>query len=225
MDFDAALFVSALVSPALLMGAAVTMSLTVAAHALAIAISLPMAVILLGGGKIGKSISKAYIVLFRAVPVLLLLLLIWNGLPQVSPVFREEWFTPFLAALLGLSLVEAAYQVEINRAALGAVDPGQAAAGAALGLTRLQVFFLIQLPQALRIALPPTINEFITLLKTTSIATVISLRELMTVTQQAVAFNYRYAEYYSAALIYFVLMVLALMVVQSAIEKRLVWAS
>lgn len=223
MDFDGAVFLSALTSPAILRAAVLTVVLTVSSHAIAIALSLPMAVVLLGKNRFGRAITKTYIVLFRAVPLLLLLLLIWNGLPQIDPIFRESWFTPFLAALIGLSLIEAAYQVEINRAALGALDKGQTDAGYALGLTRLQVLFLIQMPQALRIALPPTVNEFITLLKATSIATVISLRELMTVTQQAVAFSYRYAEYYSAALLYYVAMVLALMAIQSVAERRMLW--
>ncbi|MBZ0262859.1 MAG: amino acid ABC transporter permease [Hyphomicrobiales bacterium] len=223
MDFDLTIFVSALSSPALIKGAALTLVLTLVAHALAIAISLPMAVMLRGTSRIGRNVIKAYIVLFRAVPLLLLLLLIWNGLPQINPVFREKWFTPFLAALIGLALIEAAYQIEINRAALSAIDKGQIDAGNALGLTPFQIFILVQLPQALRIALPPTVNEFITLLKSTSIATVISLRELMTVTQQAVAFSYRFAEYYSAALIYYVAMVLVLMMVQAAAERRMRW--
>jgi His/Glu/Gln/Arg/opine family amino acid ABC transporter permease subunit len=224
MNFEVDIFLSALTSRALISGAAVTLVLTVSAHAVAIAISLPMAVALLGRARFAISLVQAYIVLFRAVPLLLLLLLIWNGLPQLEPSFRERWFTPFLAALIGLSLIEIAYQVEINRAALSAVAPGQFDAGEALGLTRFQVFFLIQLPQAARIELPPTVNEFITLLKSTSIATVISLRELMTVAQQAVAYSYRYAEYYSAALLYYVAMVLILMIVQRKIEQWLRWA-
>jgi His/Glu/Gln/Arg/opine family amino acid ABC transporter permease subunit len=223
MNFDVDIFLSALTSKALLTGAVVTLVLTVSSHAVAIAISLPMAVALLGKSRVANRFANAYIVLFRAVPLILLLLLIWNGLPQVDPVFREQWFTPFLAALIGLSLIEVAYQVEINRAALSAVAPGQIDAGEALGFTPLQIFFLIRLPQAARIALPPTVNEFITLLKSTSIATVISLRELMTVAQQAVAYSYRYAEYYSAALLYYVAMVLVLMIVQKNIERRLSW--
>ncbi len=223
MEFDWSVFVSALFSASLFRGAVLAIALTVCAHALAIGISLPMAIVLRGTNRTLKAATKAYVTLFRAVPILLLLLMIWNGLPQLSPVFREQWFTPFLAALIGLAVTEAAYQVEINRAALGAVHHGQVDAGNALGFTRLQIFFLIQIPQAMRVALPPTVNEFITLLKATSIASVISLRELMTVTQQAVAFTYKYAEYYLAALIYYVAMVLLLMVIQAIYERRMAW--
>lgn len=223
MDFDWSIYVSALLSRSMFMGAVLAIALTLLSHALAIAISLPMAIALRGQNRTLKAATKAYVTLFRAIPILLLLLIIWNGLPQLNPVFREQWFTPFLAALIGLALTEAAYQVEINRAALGAVHHGQVDAGNALGFTRLQIFFLIQVPQALRVALPPTVNEFITLLKATSIASVISLRELMTVTQQAVAFTYRYAEYYLAALSYYVAMVLVLMMVQAVLERRMSW--
>jgi polar amino acid transport system permease protein len=223
MDFDWSIFAAALLSRSMLMGAVLAIALTVSSHALAIALSLPMAIALRGTNSTLKAATKAYVTLFRAIPLLLLLLIIWNGLPQLNPVFREQWFTPFLAALIGLALTEAAYQVEINRAALGAVHHGQVEAGNALGFTRLQIFFLIQVPQAMRVALPPTVNEFITLLKATSIASVISLRELMTVTQQAVAFTYRYAEYYLAALAYYVTMVLVLMLVQAVLERRMLW--
>ena len=89
----------------------------------------------------------------------------------------------------------------------------------------MQVFRLIVVPQALRIALPPTVNEFITLLKTTSLASVISLTELMAVTQQAVASTFRYAEFYAVAALYYLVMVLALMAVQARVERRFAWAS
>lgn len=98
-------------------------------------------------------------------------------------------------------------------------------AGRALGLTNWQIFFLIKFPQAARIALPPTVNEFITILKATSLATIISLRELMTTAQLAVAFSYQYAEYYSAALVYYVVMVTMLMGVQGMLERKMAWTT
>lgn len=86
------------------------------------------------------------------------------------------------------------------------------------------MFFLIAVPQALRVALPPTVNEFISLLKTTSLASVISLTELMAVTQQSVASSFRYAEYYAVASIYYLAMVYALMALQKRFERRFAWA-
>lgn len=225
MDFDTSIFISALFSPAFAKGAVITLSLALLSHAAAVLLSLPMALVLIGKDRVGAAFVKAYIVIFRAIPLLLLLLLIWNGLPQIHPIFRESWFSPFLGALFGIAISEAAYQVEINRSALSALPEGQTDAGKALGLKGWQIFLLIKFPQAVRIALPPTVNEFITILKATSLATIISLRELMNTAQLSVAFSYRYAEYYSAALVYYVAMVMVLMVVQSALEKRMSWIS
>jgi His/Glu/Gln/Arg/opine family amino acid ABC transporter permease subunit len=224
VSFNAELFWSALFSATFFQAALVALALTILAHAAAILLSLPLALALDGKHAWLRWAATAYIGLFRALPALLLLLFVWNGLPQISPIFREPWFSPFVAAFVALTLNEAAYQVEINRAALSAVDSGQYQAGAALGLRRPQVFFLIAVPQALRVALPPTVNEFISLLKTTSLASVISLTELMAVTQQSVASSFRYAEYYAVASIYYLAMVYALMALQKRFERRFAWA-
>ncbi|AMX94276.1 amino acid ABC transporter permease [Mesorhizobium sp. M7A.F.Ca.US.014.04.1.1] len=224
MSFDFGLFWSTLFSGTFFRAALVALALTILAHAAAILLSLPLALALNGQNKVLRWGATAYIAVFRALPALLLLLFVWNGLPQIWPIFRETWFSPFIAALLALTLNEAAYQVEINRAALSAVEEGQFQAGAALGLRKPQVFFLIVVPQALRIALPPTVNEFITLLKTTSLASVISLTELMAVTQQSVASTFRYAEFYAVTSLYYLAMVYVLMILQKRIERRFAWA-
>src|SRR5437867_9722149 len=132
--------------------------------------------------------------LFRATPTLLQLLFIWDALPQLWPVFAGSWFTPFLAAFVALSLNEAAYMSEIIRAGLLSVDPGQELAGRALGMSRRQILRRVIVPQAVRIVIPPTGNEFITLLKLTSLAFVISLHELLTAAQQLAASTFQYTE-------------------------------
>lgn len=150
-----------------------------------------------------------------------MLLFIWNGLPQISAVFRSNWFTPFIAAFLALTLIQIAYLTEILRSSYAAIGKGQSEGAAALGLHRGQIFFLIILPQALRVALPALVNEFISLLKATSLATVISLKELMTVTQFAIATSFRFLEWYGAALIYYMSMVSVLTVFQMRVERML----
>ncbi|WP_234819351.1 ABC transporter permease subunit [Sinorhizobium meliloti] len=90
-----------------------------------------------------------------------------------------------------------------------------------MGLHSWQTFLLVTLPQALRIAVPALINEFISLLKTTSLATVISLEELMTVTQFAIATSFRFLEWYGAALVYYMAMVSVLTLGQVHIERFL----
>src|SRR5205814_4083918 len=124
---------------------------------------------------------------FRAIPTLLLLLFVWNGLPQLWSVFTGNWFKAFLAAFVALTLNEAAYMSEIIRAGLMSVDPGQELAGRALGMRRAQILRKVIVPQAVRIVIPPTGNEFITLLKLTSLASIISLRELFTAGQTLAA--------------------------------------
>ena len=163
--------------------------------------------------------------IFRATPTLLQLLFIWNGLPQIWSTFASDWFKPFLAAFIALSLNEAAYMSEIIRAGLLSVDPGQELAGRALGMTRPRILRRVIVPQAIRIVIPPTGNEFITLLKLTSLAYVISLHELLTASQVRGAADFHYAEAYAAAVVYYLVIVSVLMVIQAQLERRYTWSS
>lgn len=172
-----------------------------------------------------RSFVFFYTWLFRATPTLLQLLFIWDALPQVSHVFTESWFTPFLAAAIALSLNEAAYMVEIIRSGLLSVDPGQELAGRALGMSRRRIMWRVIIPQAVRIVIPPMGNEFITLLKLTSLATVISLRELLTASQEFYSTNFSYQEAFTAAALYYLFIVSILMYFQSRLEKRFTFSS
>src|SRR5207245_3338367 len=162
---------------------------------------------------------------FRATPTLLLLLIVWDVTPQVWSAFAGNWYTPFLAAFIALTLNEAAYMAEIIRAGLLAVDPGQELAGRALGMSRARILRRIVVPQAVRIVIPPTGNEFITLLKLTSLASVISLHELLTASQERATASFRYPEAYSAALVYYLAIVSVLMILQGQLERRFTWSS
>ena len=116
-----------------------------------------------------------------------------------------------MAAWIALSLNEAAYMSEIIRAGLLSVDPGQELAGRALGMTRRQILRRVIVPQAVRIVIPPTGNEFITLLKLTSLASVISLHELLTAAQELASATFQYPEALVAALVYYLVIVSVLM--------------
>src|SRR5258707_2359019 len=105
-----------------------------------------------------------------------------------------------MAAWIALTLNEAAYMSEIIRSGLMSVDPGQELAGRALGMSRRQILRKVVVPQAVRIVIPPTGNEFITLLKLTSLAFVISLHELLTAAQELASATFRYNETLLAAL-------------------------
>lgn len=223
MTFDPSVFWGALTSETFFRGACITILLSVLSHGVGIAISIPVAVVINRGNGFLPGILRVFVGVLRGAPTLLQLLFVWNALPQFFPIFREPWFTPFLAAWIALSLNEAAYQVEINRAALKAVDPGQMDAGRALGLSRFKIFRLVTVPQAMRVAIPPTVNEFITLLKITSLASVISLQELMSTASRAVSTTFQFSEYYAAALVYYLIMVYALVFLQGKLERKYTW--
>ena len=166
-----------------------------------------------------------YTWIFRATPTLLQLLFVWDALPQIWQGFTESWFTPFMAATIALSLNEAAYMAEIIRSGLLSVDPGQELAGRALGMRRRRIMRRIIIPQAVRITIPPMGNEFITLLKLTSLASVISVTELLTASQNFSAASFSYTEAFAAAAVYYLFIVSILMYLQSLLEKRFTFSS
>lgn len=139
--------------------------------------------------------------------------------------FAEGWFTPFMAAAIALSLNEAAYMAEIIRSGLLSVDPGQELAGRALGMSRRRILRRIVVPQAVRIVIPPMGNEFITLLKLTSLASVISVTELLQASENFYSAFATYTEPYAAAALYYLFIVSILMVIQNRLEKRFTFSS
>jgi polar amino acid transport system permease protein len=225
MQWDTDIFIDALGSSALIDGAMITIALAVTAWFGAQLIGAVLAVGRTSRFRVLRGAVVGYLWLFRAVPLLLQLLFVWNALPQLIPELKSEWFTPFIAALVALALHEAAYMAEITRSGLMSVDPGQRDAARALGMTTGQSFRYVIVPQAVRVMIPPSANEFITLLKLTSLASVISLAELLTVTQQDIAVNFRFAELYAAATVYYLVMVSVLMLGQSHLERRFQWRS
>jgi len=224
-SFDAHLFWTALSSGPYWRGALVALELTVVSLATAIMVGFFVALGALSPQRRFRSLAWVYNWLFRATPTLLQLYFVWYALPQIWGAFAGSWFTPFLAAWLALSLNEAAYMSEIIRAGLLSVDPGQELAGRALGMTRRQILRKVIVPQAVRIVIPPTGNEFITLLKLTSLAFVISLHELLTAAQELAAATFQYPEPLVASLVYYLVIVSILMLIQSRLERRFTWTS
>lgn len=224
MPFDVQVFYQALFSPALMQGAMVTIALSLLVQFVSLLLAIPAAAGLMSPSRPLRYSLNLYLWLFRGAPMLLVLLLVWNGFPQLFPILRSDWFSPFLAAALAMTLVEVAYNAEIVRASLLSIQKGQAEAAAALGLHRGQTFFLVILPQAFRVAIPPLMNEFLGLLKATSLAFTISLRELMTVTQISISATFRFTEWYAAALIYYMVMITVLTLLQVRVERRLAQA-
>ena len=225
MTFDADIFWQQVFSEAFLRGALLSITVAVLAQLLGVVLGFALALGVRTRNVFVRGVSGAYVWLFRAIPTLLVLLILWNAAPQVLPILRESWYNPFVAAVIGLGLAEAAYMAEIFRSALASVDEGQPLAARALGMKPAAVLFKVVLPQAIRVAIPPTGNDFIAMVKYTSLASVISLKELLTTAQLGVSTTFRYAEFYAAATVYYLIIVSALMILQRAVEKRFEWSS
>jgi His/Glu/Gln/Arg/opine family amino acid ABC transporter permease subunit len=224
-SFDPHLFWEALRSGPYWKGALLAIALTCATMGAAIVLGFFLALGRSSRRRAVRGFVFFYNWLFRATPTLLQLLFIWDALPQLWPVFAGRWFTPFLAAWIALSLNEAAYMAEIIRAGLLSVEPGQELAGRALGMSRRAILRRVVVPQAVRIVIPPTGNEFITILKLTSLASVISVHELLTAANEQASVAFKFAEVYGAALVYYLVIVSILMLVQSNLERRFTWSS
>jgi polar amino acid transport system permease protein len=221
MLFDFDYFIQALFSRDLLTGAMITIALSVAVQITATLLSLPFAVGLLSKNRGLRVALKSYVWLFRGAPTLLVLLFFWNGLPQLFPSLRSDWFSPFLAAFMAMSMVGIAYNAEIIRAGISSVGKGQHEAAVALGISKYNAFTHVILPQAMRVSIPSLMNEFITLLKSTSLAYTISLKELMTVTSLSISASFKFTEWYLAALVYYLVLITVLTVLQLMLEKHM----
>jgi len=163
--------------PALIRAAGITLALSCLAMALAVALGVAIAAGRVYGDALTKSALTFYVEVMRGTPVLLQLFVIYYGL---SAVIR---LPAFVAALIGLGLNYAAYESEIYRSALEAVPRGQLEAGRILGFSEVQILRLIRGPQAFRIALAPMMNDFVALLKDSSLVSVITVVELTKQTQ------------------------------------------
>ena len=153
-------------------GALFTLLISVCAFALALPLGVLLAVVRSHGGRVSRVLATAYVELFRGTPVLLQLYVLYYGLSSLVRL------GPIQAAILGLGLNYAAYEAEVHRGALAALPRGQAEAASSLGLSRIQVLRHVLLPQSLRIALPALTNDFVALLKDSSLVSVITVVEL-----------------------------------------------
>jgi polar amino acid transport system substrate-binding protein len=158
--------------PALLRAALVTLALSFLSMALAVAVGIAVAAGRVYGPAAVRAVLVAYVEVMRGTPVLLQLFVIYYGLSEVIRL------PAFAAAVLGLGLNYAAYESEIYRAALAAISPSQLEAARTLGLSEGQILRLVRGPQALRLALAPMTNDFVALLKDSSLVSVITVVEL-----------------------------------------------
>jgi polar amino acid transport system permease protein len=218
----------------ILHGLVLTLELTVVSMAVGIALGVLFAVMRLSPNPLVAVASSFYIWLFRGTPVLVQILF-WSfisalyprislgvpfGGPELVGGSANAIITPFVAALLALGLNEGAYMAEIVRAGILSVDEGQNEAAQALGMTRLQTMRRIVLPQAMRVIIPPTGNETISMLKTTSLVSVIATQELLYSSQLIYAVNYRQIPLLLVASIWYLAVTSVLSIGQYYIERH-----
>jgi len=214
-------------------GILVTLELTVLAMAVGIVLGVILAVMRLSPNPVMSWVSWLYIWFFRGTPVLVQIFFWFNlnlvlksidiGIPVTSFWLHANTNTlipPFMAALLGLGFNEAAYMAEIVRAGIISVEHGQTEAAQALGMNRGLVMRRIVLPQAMRVIIPPTGNETISMLKTTSLAFTASVTELFTRQQQIATATYDVLELLIVASIWYLVMTSILTVGQYYIERH-----
>jgi polar amino acid transport system permease protein len=190
--------------PAILAGLVATIWLTIAAMTIGIVLGTVIALMRISSNPVLQWVASGYQWLFRGTPLLVQLIFWYNlsalypritiGIPFVFDAFSFDsntYITVYVAALLGLGLIEAAFMSEIVRSGLTAVPQGQREAASALGLPSSRVMLRIILPQAMRVIIPPTGNQLISMLKTTSLVSVIAMQDLLYAAQLIYTSNFQ----------------------------------
>ena len=220
-------------SSRVLHGLVVTLELTALSMAIGIVLGVVLAVMRLSPNPLVSGASWIYIWLFRGTPVLVQILLWYNiaalyphfslGVPfgpQFAHFSTVSLITPFVAGVLALGLNEGAYMAEIVRAGIISVEQGQTEAAQSLGMTRLLTMRRIVLPQAMRVITPPTGNETISMLKTTSLVSVIATTDLLYSVQLIYAVNYRTIPLLIVACIWYLIITTILSIGQYYLERH-----
>lgn len=202
--------------PYLLKGSIMTIQLTVITLIFGTILGIIMALLKLTKNPFMRSFSTLYTWIFRGTPMMLQLFFFYYALPLMGITL-----TPFTAAVIGLSLNCGAYMAEIIRGGIISIDKGQFEASKALGFTYFQTMSKIILPQTLRIIIPPVGNEFITMLKDTSLVSTIAMAELMRSAVQISSTTFKYTEMLLAAAFLYLVMTTIFTGFFSAIEKKL----
>lgn len=220
MQFDWAYTFSLFLDPDLWKGAGIVVALAVLAWVIANVAGILFALMRESRSRPLRIFAGLYIWLFRSLPLLVLLVFAYN-IPQVFPASQVILGSSFNAALIAMILHEGAYMAEIHRGGLLAVGLDQREAARALGLRYGQFQRLIVLPQAFRIALPSLGNEFVSILKLTSLASVISLPEILLVGQRLYTQNFMVLETLTAVAAFYVLLVTIFDQLRMLLERRL----
>jgi polar amino acid transport system permease protein len=216
-------------------GVEITIVLTIGAMLMGVIIGIILALMRLSPAPVVSGAAWVYIWLFRGTPLLVQILFWYNiaALTGPNPAFSVPFtnivlfhlnmntlVTQFAAGLLALGLNEGAYMSEIVRAGILSVDEGQFEAAASLGMTRLRTMRLVVLPQAMRVIIPPTGNETISMLKTTSLVSIIAETELLQSVRDIYAATYQVIPLLMVAMVWYLIMTSILSVPQYYLERH-----
>lgn len=202
--------------PLALAGLTGTIPLSLASFVLGLLLALLLALMRLSSNRLASGVARTYVSIIRGTPLLVQLFVIFYGLPSIGVVIP-----PWPSAIIAFSLNVAGYAAEIIRAAILSVPKGQWEAGHTIGMSRTRTMRRIILPQAARVSVPPLSNTFISLVKDTSLASLILVSELFRQAEEIAAFSQQFMMLYlEAALVYWVFC-LVLSSGQSYLEKRL----
>ncbi|MED5618294.1 amino acid ABC transporter permease [Ideonella sp. BN130291] len=205
-----------LAAPVMLRATGYTLLFAVSAMVLGMSLALVIALVRVLAVPVLDVLARLYVSAFRGTPLLVQVFIVYYGLPSIG-----IEFSPLTAGILALTLNVAAYLSESLRGAVAAVGRGQWQAGTSLGLTHLQTLRHIVAPQALRVAAPSLSNSLISLIKDTSLVSVIAVTELMLATKELISTTFQpFPLYIAAAGVYWVLS-LAFEQLQRLLEKRL----
>lgn len=193
-----------------------TIPLTLISFILGLILAILTALGRLSSIKVFNIIARVYVSLIRGTPLLVQLFIIFYGLPTL-----DITINPFVAAVIGFSLNVGAYASEIIRAAILSIPKGQWEAGYSIGMTYTQALKRIILPQAARVSIPPLSNSFISLIKDTSLASLILVTEMFRRAQEIAATNYEFLLLYTEAALLYWIMCTILSIVQGRIEAKL----
>jgi His/Glu/Gln/Arg/opine family amino acid ABC transporter permease subunit len=209
--------------PLLLEGAGITLLLTGLSMPLAVLLGLLLAWMRGSRRRLLNWPAAAYIEVIRGTPLLVQMFLVYYSLPQLGRWLQTEWLTwnNFAVGVCCLAANYAAYEAEILRAGLEAVDKGQREAALSLGLSERKAFCLIILPQAFRIVVPPLINDLIAMLKDSCLVSVIAVQELLNIAIGIGRSKFNLPQMMVAAAVLYLLMSLACYALGKWLEKRL----
>ncbi len=201
----------------LLSGLSATISLSLAAMLLSVMLGLAVALLGMARWRPLRWANRAYVELFRAIPILVMILWVFYGLPVVLDIRLDV----FAAAVLAIAICDSAFEAEIFRAGIQSVEQGQREAAMALGLSPWQRLRFVILPQAIRRVLPPLANQFIYVVKMSSLASVIGYQEITRKANELVVTVFRPLEIYTILILEYLVLILVISAAVRRLERRM----